>query len=166
MAMKTYTPLVQRYFPLSEWVRAECIIEQECPSSQASWPYSCIQAKGWMTCGPNPTPRQASAYGMFGILDVCYDPALNPDSPFTAEQWQRVLDPNMNAWMASIIWSNAGWRAWTTCEACTACDVLGEPVPYPRGPIEEASSEVPWWLLGAGVAAAALYAWASRRRGR
>lgn len=148
MAMRPYTPFVQRYFPIAEWERAECVIEQECPSSSPGWPYSCVREEGLMSCGTDPTPRQAHAYGMFGLLDVCYDPAANPGSPFTPYQWMNVLDPNVNAWMASIIWSYAGWRAWTTCPGCNACDVLGEPVPYPRGPVDLAEPSPPLlWLL-------------------
>ena len=135
MADKPYIHLIHRYFPASEWDAAECIIGQECPEDISGWPYGCIRYQGWMTCGTDPTPREARAYGMFGILDVCYDPAMNPESPFTPYQWQAVLDPNVNTWMASVIWSNAGWRAWTSCPACNCCDVLGEPIPYPRVPL-------------------------------
>ena len=162
MADKPYSHLIRRYFPESQWVAAECIAEKESVSGDNTLPYGGIRSEGWMTCGTDPTPREAKSYGLFAILDVCYDPAMNPDSPFTSYQWQAVLDDNVNTWMASIIWSNAGWRAWTSCPECNCCDVLGEPIPYPRGPIDFDPVPINWsWIL-IGIGAA--YVVAMRRR--
>jgi hypothetical protein len=150
--------LVSLYFPGSEYDRAWCIATRECPptpmpQSGIQFP-ECVKDEGLIDCGAGPV--QAKSWGVFGILDACWDPSLNPDSPFTPELWSRVLEPNVNVWMASVIWSANGWRAWTSCEPCNACDVMGGPIPYPRGPVEDVerlpSLARPLVLVGLGAA--------------
>jgi hypothetical protein len=158
VATSPYFPLIQVYFPQVEWERANCVSVHECSPDRAGYPQSCVGFEGAVDCGHG-VVENARSWGIFQILDACWDPALNASSPFTAQQWAAVLDPNVNTWMASVIWSRAGWGAWTTCSACDACDVSGGPIPYPRGPIEVippppsvTSSPLPV-LLGLGLIA-------------
>lgn len=132
-------PYIRRYLPPSEWERARCITRRECNPGREGYPESCVAEEGMIDCG-NGVVR-ARSWGPFQILDACWNPAMNPRSPFTREHWAKVLDPNVNTWMASVIWSSSGWRAWTTCAGCEVCGVTGGPIPYPRGPVEDA--EIP-----------------------
>lgn len=133
------TPLdayIQHYFPPSEWERARCIAWNECPWDMTNWPNSCETPSGVHSCGQSQS-QNSTTYGPFMLMDVCWNPDLNPGSPFTAEQWAQVKDPMVNTWMASVIWSASGWRAWTTCSDCPGtCTVTGTPIPYPRGPFD------------------------------
>lgn len=126
----TLEELVHRYFPQEQWANALCVARAEC-SEGAEYPANCVKHVGGIQCGQS--SGDATAYGPFGLLDVCWDPDLNTDSPFTTAQWANVMDLEMNVWMASIIWSRHGFRAWTTCEGCNVCSVPGGPIPYPRG---------------------------------
>lgn len=137
MALSPYYSYIQRYFPESEWGRANCVSLHECDPSRDGYPATCIGDEGFIDCSGNPTNIRAKSWGPFQILDACWNPDLNPNSPFTPQQWAKVLDPNVNTWMASVIWSGGGWRAWSTCDYCDACQVRGGPIPYPRGPIED-----------------------------
>jgi hypothetical protein len=132
MAQSPYFNLIQKYFPESEWDRADCISVKECSPSREGYPSSCVVNEGLIRCGGDAVP--ARSWGIFQILDACWNPDMNPNSPFTREQWAQVLEPEMNTWMASVIWSRAGWQAWSTCDLCNACDVPGGTIPYPNGP--------------------------------
>jgi len=121
--------LIQKYFPESEWDRADCIAAIECVAGPCQ-----SSDKGLVDCG-GPGPVYAKAWGVFGILDACWSPYYNPSSPFTRDEWDHVLDPEYNVWMASVIWSLGGWKVWTTCSECNACDIPGGPVPCPGGPL-------------------------------
>lgn len=176
--LSPYYNLIQTYLPTSQWANANCISLAECDPASPIYP-NCVKDEGGIICGPAQGP--AKSYGLFGLLDVCWDPALNPQSPFTADQWAKVLDPNVNTWMASVVWSINGWRAWTTCSQCldcppcvystppclapcggNLCAVPGGPIPYPRGPLPGplpppvAPSFGLWELLGVGLAVAGL----------
>ena len=135
MPNSPYHYLIQRYFPPEQWEVADCISTNECLEDTPGYP-ECIVDEGLIDCGFGPV--EARSWGLFRILDACWSPELFPDSPFTPKQWEQVLDPNVNTWMASVIWERTGWRAWTTCELCEACDIPGGPIPYPRGPLTEA----------------------------
>ncbi|RJQ43378.1 MAG: hypothetical protein C4534_08250 [Gaiellales bacterium] len=102
--------------------------------------------------------------GPFGLLDTCWDPASNPDSPFTREAWAMALDPNVNVWMASVIWSLYGWQAWSTCDECKSCETAGGEIPHPDSPlpsltpvlyrpqpVDEGPGLAPYLLLGLAV---------------
>lgn len=143
MADFPYRYLIQRYFPASQWENAECISRRECSPDRQGYPASCIGYEGWIDCGQGPV--EAHSWGIFQVLDACWNPAMNPNSPFTPQQWAQVLDPNVNIWMASVIWSRSGWGAWTTCGAdyCNICDVPGAAIPYPRGPVTEEPPIIP-----------------------
>lgn len=151
MAPNPYMSLMQTYFPKEEWDRANCIANSECNPSAVGYPNGCISDEGNINCGAG--ARLSHAYGVFKLLDSCWDPEMNPTSPFTPEQWAKVIDPNYNTWMASVIWSRYGWRAWTTCETCAACDIPGGPIPHPRGPVEAGEAAGINWLLILGAAA-------------
>jgi hypothetical protein len=94
-----------------------------------------VAEEGDIDCGQGAVIG-ARSWGIFQILDACWNPDMPNNSPFTREQWARVLDPNVNTWMASVIWSRSGWRAWTTCAYCGVCAVEGGPIPHPRRPVE------------------------------
>lgn len=149
MPSSPYYNFIQRYFPEGEWEHADCISTKECDPSRQGYPQSCIGYEGWISCGHG--PKESNSWGVFQILDACWNPAMNPNSPFTHEQWAKVLDPNVNTWMASVIFRRGGWGrcstpspdcqtppyccTWTTCSACGICDVgppVGwEPLPAP-----------------------------------
>lgn len=120
--------LIRLYFPPGEHERANSVALTECPTGDPLQ----VRDEGWVDCGQG--QREAKSYGVFRLLDVCFDPALSPESPFTVEQWARRLDPNVNVWMASVVFSRYGWRAWTSCGEAEACEYAGLPIPYPRGP--------------------------------
>ncbi len=132
--------LIDRYFPEQERANALCIAAAEWPVEIGGSPSLMpprdilVRDEGMLDCGQGLKP--AKAYGPFALLDVCWDPALNPDSLFSSAQWASILDPNVNVWAASVVWSHGGWRSWTTCAACGACEVTGGPIPYPRGPVQ------------------------------
>lgn len=168
MPVSPYFNLIQKYFPPSEWDRADCISAVECPSTRAGYPKSCVASQGLIACG-SAGAVQSYSYGPFQILDACWNPALNPTSPFTREQWARVLDPEMNTWMASVIWSIGGWSMWTVCGSCDACTVPGGKIPLPNydalPPIitEQATYATPFVVTGV-VALIGTYLIAARRR--
>ncbi|RJQ43377.1 MAG: hypothetical protein C4534_08245 [Gaiellales bacterium] len=130
-----YFQYIQRYFPAEQWENADCISTHECSPSREGYPESCIGFEGYIDCAGRPTADPRYSYGPFQIFESCWDPGKNPNSPFTPEQWSQVLDPNVNTWMASVIWSRSGWSAWSTCHGCGVCDVQGGAIPYPDGPI-------------------------------
>jgi len=134
--MPDYDELIQVYFPPPQWQAAMCITAIECPPQSLDYPRCVVDAStgGPIQCTGGQVVEHPKAYGLFGILDACYDPTLNPGSPFTPEQWGQVLEPEMNVWMASVIWSLHGWEAWTTCRICEVCQVEGGDIPYPLGP--------------------------------
>jgi len=134
--------LIQTYFPEREWQNALCMAKAECGSATPCYPQACVTAQGLIQCGDGQAV-EARAWGPFQILDACWNPALNPASPFTAAQWAQVLDPNVNVWMASAIWSASGWEAWTTCNECKLCQSLPGDIPYPDGPLPELSRDWP-----------------------
>lgn len=148
----TLFDLVAIYFPPEEWDRAMCIASAEYPDLPPE-----------QLVGPivkdDPDGR---CYGPFALLDRVWDPSMNPDSPFTREQWAAVLEPNTNVWMASKVWAIAGWRAWDVCPQCEACSVRGGPIPYPRAPLEDGTyGAVGGWVrpalvIGGATAAIAL----------
>lgn len=125
--------LIQCYFPPEQVENANCISLMEADPADPRYP-AVIKAQGSIVCGGDAV--EAKSYGLFGILDACWNPDMRVDSPFTAEQWAKVLDPNMNTWMASVIFAANGWRAWTTCGDCQLCNVVGVPVLNPRGPVD------------------------------
>ena len=135
MPNSPYYYLIQRYFPPEQWENADCISMKEDPSQDPS----AVNEEGAIDCGQGVVAR-ARSWGLFQILDACWNPDMPNNSPFTPEQWANRLDPNVNTWMASIIWSRSGWGAWTTCEACQVCDVGAGAIPHPEGPV---SDEVP-----------------------
>ncbi len=128
--LSPYFYLIQRYFPPDQWQNANCITIEECPSQNPAYINT---DQGLIDCGNGPV--QSKSYGLFQILDACFDPSLTPTSPFTTEQWAQVLDPNINTWMASVIWSAGGWIRWTTCDVCGIRDVPGGVIPYPDAPL-------------------------------
>lgn len=182
----TYAGLISLYFPADQVPNATCILETEtllrAPECGSTPPESCVVSIPDMSCYSGQAVQPAKAYGLYGIVDVCWNPALaGSNTPFTADEWAKVLDPNYNVWMASVIFSIAGWRAWTTCPACPncppcvyanppcliacslgICSVAGEPVPYPRGPTTPGTAYggvSPWIIYGAiGVSIYALAA--------
>ena len=155
MAQSPNYYLIKRYFPPEQWEIADCISRRECSPDRQGYPESCVGDEGWINCGHGPVA--AHSWGIFQILDACWNPDMNPNSPFTAEHWAQVLDPNVNTWMASIIWERSGWRAWTTCDFCDACDIVGGPIPYPRGPVyDDDGPVIPTPGAGLGVAPAFL----------
>lgn len=120
-----YAGLIQRYFPPEEWEHADCIQLRECPTSALNWPY-CVNTN-------SPTSHD---FGIFQVNDYWWDPTRNERSPFTWSQWQQVLDPNMNVWMASVIWQQGGWSRWSTAPLCgLQGDHGGGQIPYPNGPV-------------------------------
>ena len=163
MAQSPYYHLIQRYFPQEQWEIADCILTHECPPDSLGYP-GCVRDEGLIDCGYG--PAEAKSWGLFRILDACWNPEMHPESPFTTEQWAQVPNPNVNTWMASVIWERAGWRAWTTCDLCDACDIVGGPIPYPRGPVEEpVARSVPLLsLVGVLAAFVGLAVLDSRRR--
>ncbi len=163
----TLLSLVQEYFPSDQWDKAQCILAHEC---QVPMGEPCAVAVGPYECGS--VTGDGIAYGPFGLLDLCWDPALNPDSPFSREAWCAVMDPNVNVWMASVIWSMYGWIAWTTCPQCGPCDTTpGGAIPHPERPltwlspdgIPKCPTPFPWLIVAAAVVAVALI-WRKVRR--
>ncbi len=142
MANSPYFSLIQKYFPESEWERADCISTHECSPSRDGYPKTCVANEGMIQCGSGGAVL-AHSWGIFQILDACWNPDMNPNSPFTREQWAQVLNPEINTWMASVIWSRSGWSAWSTCDLCDACNVPGGSIPYPNGPAPEAPPPPP-----------------------
>ncbi len=135
-----YGSAIHTYFPESQWGNAACILGvemveagQACPDEDPSMCVRQLEAIG--SCYPDQPPCLAEASGLYGIVSCCWDPALAQDNtPFTPQEWAARLDPVVNVWMASVVYSIAGWRAWSTCAQCGCCDVRGEPIPHPRGP--------------------------------
>lgn len=134
---------VRTYFPEPQWAPALAVAYCECASglsgavqTRATWPTDCHTPVGPLDCGFG--SQQATKYGPFGLVDACWDPQLNARSPFTPDEWARVTDVACNTWMASIVWSINGWRAWSTCDAAGSllnfdvCGVPGGPIPHPR----------------------------------
>lgn len=165
MANPTMLSLIQEYFPVEEWNNAQCIVNHECPPGDPGYPCNCVREVGPISC-LSVSSQNGRALGPFGLLDTCWDPGLNSASPFTADAWHLVLDPNVNAWMASVIWSHYGWSAWTTCPDCNLCDrTTGGDIPHPDGPLvnlsfcptppppeQSGSSLAPYVVAGAGIA--------------
>jgi hypothetical protein len=133
MPQSPFYPYIQAYFPREQWEIADCIQVKECSPTREGYPDSCVAEEGLVDCGHGPV--QARSWGIFQILDACWNPALNPDSPFSPQAWAQVMDPNVNTWMASVIWSRGGWGAWTTCSLCDACSIPGGAIPHPDGPL-------------------------------
>jgi hypothetical protein len=148
--LSPYYDLIRLYFPSSEWERANCIANEECSPDRVGYPETCIGDEGLTDCGHGAV--QSRSWGPFQILDSCWNPDLNPNSPFTHEQWAMVLDPNVNTWMASVIWSRSGWGAWTTCGLCEACNLpYDTPIPYPNGPVSPQDIVVADIITAAGA---------------
>ena len=162
----SYLQLIQTYFPPEQVANAACILAAE----TAAWanvcgadPASCVVDLGNFSCYPDQPVQPAKAYGLYKIVDLCWDPAkAGVHTPFTASDWAQILDPNTNVWAASVVWSIAGWRAWTTCSQCadcpscvaatppcalpcggSLCDVPGGPIPYPRAPLSNPLAPAP-----------------------
>lgn len=134
--------LIRAYFPEGAWGNADCIMQHECPPTSEAYPAGCVKEIGVYRC--NSVEMPARAWGPFGLLDVCWDPAVQALSPFTPDQWSRVLDPNYNVWMASRIWSEHGWTVWTTFNQCHILDIgPGGAIPHPAGPLPELSGYPP-----------------------
>jgi len=130
--------LIRTYFPEGAWGDAACIVSHECPPTTEAYPAGCVKEIGRYLCGG--VEMAARAWGPFGLLDVCWDPAVQSASPFTSEQWGRVLDPNYNVWMASRIWSQYGWQVWSTFNQCGIQSTQpGGAIPHPNGPLPELS---------------------------
>lgn len=74
---------------------------------------------------------------LFGFDPTRWEPhAAGDNTPFSSTEWDVRNSPETNAWMASVVWSIGGWRAWpSACSLCSICDVTGEPIPHPRNPI-------------------------------
>lgn len=139
MPQSPYFKYIQVYFPEDQWENGDCISTHECSPDRDGYPGTCIGPEGMISCNPGSLPYLDSySYGVFQILDACWSPERNPDTPFTPDIWARVMDPNVNTWMASVIWSRNGWRAWSTCGSCSVCGVMGRDIPFPRGPLTEA----------------------------
>ncbi len=135
MPESPYFNLIQKYFPESEWGCADCISVHECSPNREGYPQSCVANEGMIRCRPDLPAVPARSWGIFQILDACWNPDMNPGSPFTREQWAQVMDPEMNTWMASRIWSGGGWGLWSTRDVyCPECTSSGGPTPYPDGP--------------------------------
>ncbi len=129
-----YFRYIQRYFPEAEWDNANCITWRECTWGSPTYP-NCIADEGYLRCNENAPYVNARSWGVFQLLDACYDPDINPSSPFTREIWAQRLDPNVNTWMASKLWSAYGWRYWSTAAPCELANSVGGVIPYPRGPV-------------------------------
>ena len=135
-----YEAEIARYFPESQWQNAACILAAEMDQAAANCPgvnpSQCVtELPEISSCYPTMSAGPATASGLYGIVDRCWDPALAGDNtPFTPGDWSMRFDPIWNVWMASVVYSIAGWRAWSTCSACGCCDVKGMPIPHPRGP--------------------------------
>ena len=81
-----YYSAIQRYFPREQWENANCISVAECSPDQEGYPNTCESpVQGPLQCGDSPTVDLPKSYGVFGLLDVCWDPAINPLSPVPAE---------------------------------------------------------------------------------
>ena len=140
IAVSPYLSLIQRYFPSAQWEIANCLSLAECCPDRQDYPH-CVTPQGSVVCGGEPVTN-ASSYGLFGLVDACWNPAMNASSPFTPAQWAQVLDPEMNTWMASVVYSLQGWSAWTSCSSCPdSCTNPGPPpagerwpVPFPNAP--------------------------------
>lgn len=162
-----YAPLVSTYFPADAVPAALCILQRQIELADSRDPASVITpvTSGQTSCGS----AGGGAYGLFGIVDACWNPALvGPDAtPFLPNEWEMVLDPNTNVWMASVVWSIAGWRPWATCQGCnltnapgvppqSICNVPGEAVPYPRHPVSQGATDggLPLLPLALGAVAA------------
>ena len=160
----TITDLIQTYFPEGQWGYALCIVEHECPPSTNGYPGACVRRVPRPII---PAGLWGCAWGPFGLVDTQWNPDFNPGSPFTLEQWAWVLDPNVNTWMASKVWSQYGWGMFPACPSCmvaSTCRAPGGEVPYPDGPLPELSLPrlgipayaVPVFALGIGVGALAI----------
>ena len=159
---ENYICLIQGYFPAEQWANALCLLTNEIDESLQACPNippeQCAKDLGVASCYSDQTPIPATAYGLFGIVDVCWSPALaGNETPFTKDDWQHLTsnDPNWQVWAASVVYSIGGWRAWSTCSACldcpgcltlnppcaapcdnrSICEVYGLPIPYPRAPL-------------------------------
>lgn len=169
-----YLSLIERYFPTDQQGKANCISLAECCPTEAGYPSCVIPAGAAINCGQG-VVQNPQKWGIFGILDACWSPAYNPTSPFMAAQWEQVLDPAMNTWMASVIYSYQGWAAWTTCAMCEGACEIGPPpagtrypIPYPDSPEQPVQANpFPTVLVAAAGAAAAsvlIMSIAARRR--
>jgi hypothetical protein len=127
--------LIRLYFPSSQVANAICISHGECGSAWNGNEGRCIGQEPSVNCDGSPSGEARYSYGPFQIFESCWDPALNTNSPFTHEQWAGRMDPNVNTWMASYLFSRSGWGIWSTCRGCGVCDVGPEPINYPNGPI-------------------------------
>lgn len=143
MASSPYYGYIQRYFPPDQWGNADCITTHECSPDRAGYPQSCIADEGYIDCSGNPTNDMRRSYGPFQIFESCWSPYRENNTPFTREQWDKVLDPNVNTWMASIIWSRSGWSQWSTCHVCGICGVGGGAIPHPEGPVDDQPEPFP-----------------------
>lgn len=158
--------LIETYWPESEWVNAKAMLANiltayQPPACHAD-PVNCVARGGpHETCYDWQTPAQTHRYGLWLITDACWNPDLAAaETPFTAAEWAQVLDPNVNTWMASVIWSIGGWGKFNGCNdiygddpiagvRSTLCLHRGGPVPQPRHPVAVSAG-------GSGLIVAAL----------
>lgn len=85
--------MVAAHFPEDEVETALCIIEHE--------------SKG----DPDAENPRSSATGLFQILGSLWGPIYGVTE-------EHLLDPALNVRIASHIWEQSGWRAWTTDRIC------------------------------------------------
>lgn len=144
--LSRYVGLVSKYFPAAEVDHALCLLSHEILGAQAECPgqdpEACVRVLGGdVGCPDGVLPGPGTASGLFGILDTCWDPTTRSDrTPFIESEWDARFDVETNIWMASVVWSIGGWRAWPSCGWCmeggvSICAITGGPIPFPRHPV-------------------------------
>ncbi len=142
MPRSPFFKYIQVYFPQDQRENADCISTHECSPDRDGYPDTCIAIEPQVKCDGTPASTQRRSWGVFQIFDSCWSPYMNPASPFSEEQWDNRMSPNINTWMASKIWGGGGWRAWSTSGACGVSNVPGGPIPHPRAPLTEEEIDV------------------------
>jgi len=93
MSVSEYVPLIQTYFPASEWGMGECVMEAESHG--------------------NPNAHATVGEDSRGLMQINVAEGANPQYAVL-----NLYDPDTNVRVAAEMWGRSGWGPWSTAPAC------------------------------------------------